>query len=159
MACRVSNELERFGWWLEPPAKALLGVIFVGGCLAGSDARDLGQWKSNDPRLSQWFRGLMQPDTIPPVSCCGEADAYWADQIRVGPDGEIIATITDDRDDGPLKRMHEDIGNKYIVPPNKITKKDGNPTGHAIIFLGTSSIFGLRSEPRPVLCYVMNGEV
>ena len=19
MACRVSNELERFGWWLEPP--------------------------------------------------------------------------------------------------------------------------------------------
>jgi hypothetical protein len=55
--------------------------------------------------------------------------------------------------------MHEDIGNKYIVPPNKITKKDGNPTGHAIIFLGTSSIFGLRSEPRPVLCYVMNGEV
>jgi hypothetical protein len=82
-----------------------------------------------------------------------------ASQLRVGPDGEIIATITDDRDDEPSKRMHENIGNEYIVPPNKITKKDGNPTGHAIIFLGTSSIFGLRSEARPVLCYVMNGEV
>jgi hypothetical protein len=93
MACRVSNELERFGGWSLPP-KLCLAVIFVGGCLAGSDARGLGQWKSNDPRLSQWFRGLMQPDTIPPVSCCGEADAYWADQVRVGPDGEVIATIT-----------------------------------------------------------------
>ena len=72
---------------------------------------------------------------------------------------EIIAAITDDREDGPLRRMHQDIGNKYIVPPNIIIKKDVNPTGHAIIFLGTSSIFGLRSEPRPVLCYVMNGEV
>jgi hypothetical protein len=74
----------------------------------------------------------MQPDTIPPVSCCGEADAYWADQVRVGPNGEIIAAITDDREDGPLRRMHEDIGNKYIVPLNKIIKKDVNPTGHAI---------------------------
>jgi hypothetical protein len=55
--------------------------------------------------------------------------------------------------------MHEDIGNKYIVPPNKIIKRDVKQTGHAIIFLGTSSILGLRSEPRPVLCYVMNGEV
>jgi hypothetical protein len=146
------------GGWSLPP-KLCLTAIFVGGCLAGSDARDLGQWKSNDPRLSQWFRGLMQPDTIPPVSCCGEADAYWADQVRVGPNGEIIAAITDDREDGPLRRMHEDIGNKYIVPPNKIIKKNVHPTGHAIIFLGTSSIFGLRSEPRPVLCYVMNGEV
>jgi hypothetical protein len=152
------NWRDLVGGWSLPP-KLCLTVIFVGGCLAGSEARDLGQWKSNDPRLSQWFRGLTQPDTIPPVSCCGEADAYWADQVRVGPNGQIIATITDDRDDGPLKRMHEDIGNKYIVPPNKITKKDGNPTGHAIIFLGTSSIFGLRSEPRPVLCYVMNGGV
>src|SRR4029077_3095784 len=50
------------GWSLLP--RLGLAVIFVGGCLAGSDARDLGQWKSNDPRLSQWFRGLMQPDTI-----------------------------------------------------------------------------------------------
>jgi hypothetical protein len=107
------------GGWSLPPKLCFI-VIFVGGCLADSDARDLGQWKSNDPRLSQWFRGLMQPDTIPPVSCCGEADAYWADQVRIGPNGEIIAAITDDREDGPLRRMHEDIGNKYIVPPNKI---------------------------------------
>ena len=152
---RASSPVKQLRCRAGVPASA----IFVGVCLAGSDARDLGQWKSNDPRLSQWFRGLMQPDTIPPVSCCGEADAYWADQVRVGPNGEIIAAITDDREDGPLRRMHEDIGNKYIVPPNKIIKKDVNPTGHAIIFLGTSSIFGLRSEPRPVLCYVMNGEV
>ena len=93
------NWRDLVGGWSLPPKLCFI-VISVGGCLAGSDARDLGQWKSNDPRLSQWFRGLMQPDTIPPVSCCGEADAYWADQVRVGPNGEIIAAITDDREAG-----------------------------------------------------------
>ena len=91
------------------------------------------------------------------LSCCGEADACWADQVRVGPNGEIIATITDDRDDGPLKRMHEDIGNNISFHQTKSLKKTDNPSGHAIIFLGTSSIFALRSDPRPALCYVMNG--
>ena len=55
--------------------------------------------------------------------CCGEADACWADQVRVGPNGEIIPTITDDRDDGPLKRMHEDIGNNISFHQTKSLKE------------------------------------
>jgi hypothetical protein len=129
------------------------------------NARDLGQWGDVDPQISAWFAGLMQPDSFPPVSCCGEADAYWADQVEIRTDGEghqqIVAVITDDRDDGPLRRIHEDIGKRYVVPPNKITRQDGNPTGHVVIFLGgvTLDRDGNRAEPRAVLCYVQNGGV
>lgn len=85
-------------------------------------ARDLGQWKEVDPQISSWFARLIQPDTIgmggPGVSCCGEADAYWADITHVR-DGHLIAAITDDRDDAPLEREHEEIGTEYPVPPGK----------------------------------------
>ncbi len=58
---------------------------------------------------------LMQPDTVRNgygQSCCGQADAYWADDVHVatGHNGEkyTIARITDTRDDGNLAgRQHE----------------------------------------------------
>jgi len=43
---------------------------------------------------------MMQPD-VPNASCCGEADAYWANEIHVR-DGNTYATITDDRPNEPL---------------------------------------------------------
>jgi hypothetical protein len=104
-------------------------------CIAAipSVARDLGQWEQQDPAVSYWFRSLMQPDN-PNMSCCGFADAYYADSVEV-KDGKVIATITDDRDDGPLMRPHVPIGTKIVVPQNKLKFDRGNPTGHAVIFL------------------------
>jgi hypothetical protein len=132
-------------------------AAIVAGSISGPGAyaRDLGQWQNNDPQVSQWFRALAQPDTYPPISCCGEADAYWADKVEIGPQGETIAVVTDDRDDEPLKRMHENVGSRYVVPPNKISRKDGNPTGHVLLFLGNVTWLGGQKQ-RPVLCYVMN---
>jgi len=128
------------------------------GPIGAAAARDFGQWDPNDP-VTHWFANLMQPDN-PKESCCGEADAYWADEVHVEQDEtgrrRVIAIITDDRDDGPLKRIHEDIGTRYVVPPSKITRKDGNPTGHVVIFLGTNEWWH-NGRTRPVLCYVMNG--
>ena len=87
------------------------------GCfISVANARDLGQWETTDPHIREWFQALMQPDN-PAVSCCGEADAYWADEIHVR-DGRVFATITDDRDDGPLRRPHVPIGTEIEVPPN-----------------------------------------
>jgi len=46
------------------------------------NARDLGQW--DDPAnadLKKWYQDLKQPDN-PVASCCGEADAYWADAFE-----------------------------------------------------------------------------
>jgi hypothetical protein len=81
----------------------------------------------------------MQPDQ-PRVSCCGEADAYWADSVEV-KDGEVIAIITDTRPDEPLRREHLPIGTRIVVPPNKMKWDDGNPTGHIIIFLRNGAVF------------------
>ena len=109
------------------------------------DARDLGQW--DDPAnadLKKWYQDLKQPDN-PVASCCGEADAYWADAFEATSDGEYIAIITDPRDDIPLGRPHRDIGTRIVVPKNKIKWNEGNPVGHGLIFL---------SRVDNVFCYL-----
>jgi hypothetical protein len=75
----------------------------------------------------------MQPD-VPSASCCGEADAYWCDDIHVR-DGRTFCAITDDRDDAPRGRPHRPVGEVHEIPPNKLKFDKGNPTGHHIIFL------------------------
>ena len=60
----------------------------------------------------------MQPD-VPNASCCGEADAYWADEVHV-KDGKTYAVITDDRPDEPRGRPHVDIGTEIEIPNNKL---------------------------------------
>jgi hypothetical protein len=119
-----------------------LGVAIALFISTAMNARDLGQW--NDPAnadLKKWYQDLKQPDN-PGVSCCGEADAYWADAFEATSDGQYIAIITDLRDDEPLGRRHRDIGTKIIVPKNKIKWNEGNPVGHGIIFLNRAdSVF------------------
>jgi hypothetical protein len=131
----------------------ILGILFgtLMGCALGSvrsHAKDLGQWSNADPEIRKWYEDLRQPD-MPAASCCGAADAYWADSFETSPDGEYVAIITDPRDDEPLKRQHIDIGTKIVVPNNKLNK-DSNPTGHGIIFLSTG---------RYVYCYIAPGGV
>lgn len=112
-------------------------------------ARDLGQWAGEDQAIASWFQTLMQPDN-PTVSCCGQADAYWADQVETGPHGETIAVITDEREDEPLMRHHVPVGTRIVVPNKKIKFDKGNPTGHIVIFLDF--------ENAPY-CYVQSGGV
>ena len=71
--------------------------------IADVKARDLGQWEAVDPKIREWYQALMQPD-VPNASCCGEADAYWADEVHV-KDGKTYAVITDDRPDEPRGRV------------------------------------------------------
>lgn len=112
-------------------------------------ARDSGQWGATDPDIAEWFRHLMQPDN-PRVSCCGEADAYYADSYEVQGD-QYVAIITDERPDGPLNRPHIDIGTKFVVPNYKLKFDEGNPTGHGILFV--------RRDDGFVFCYVAPGGV
>ena len=126
-------------------------LVIVGMALASMApalARDLGQW-DNTSAISQWYRALKQPDN-PVMSCCGKADAYWADKVETGPNGELIAVITDDRPDGPLGRHHVPVGTRIVIPPHKIKFDQGNPTGHIVIFL---------TPANEVWCYVQNGGV
>lgn len=109
-------------------------------------ARDLGQWENSDPVVKQWYRSLMMPD-LPTSPCCGEADAYYCDEIHV-KDGRTFCSITDDRPDAPLRRPHLDVGTVIEIPDKKLTWKDGNPTGHAVVFV---------SREKTVYCFVQNG--
>jgi hypothetical protein len=125
-----------------------VALIFLPG---GAHGRDLGQWGNNDPAISEWYRSLMQPDS-PTISCCGESDAYWCDDIhvRTGTDNQLhtYCRITDDRDDAPRMRPHRDIGEEFEIPDRKLKWDRGNPTGHAVIFLTTGGI---------VMCFVQTG--
>ena len=40
--------------------------------------------------------GVGGQESHPTLSCCSEADAYWADSFEVD-DGRYVATITDER--------------------------------------------------------------
>jgi hypothetical protein len=129
-----------------PEEANMRGIIVALVLLASpSAARDFGQWENQPPHVRAWF---MQPD-LPTMSCCGEADAYWADSFEVDED-RYVAIITDERPDGPLGRPHRESGEKIVVPNHKIKWDDGNPTGHGIIFIGMGG---------QVYCYVPPGGV
>jgi hypothetical protein len=128
---------------------AVLSLIVLLFSVRITPAHDYGQWGDTDLVISRWFKTLMQPDN-PAVSCCGEADAYWADSYEVSKDGEYIAIITDDRLDEPLKREHVDIGTRIVVPKHKLKYDQSNPTGHGVIFLNRNQY---------VYCYVAPGGV
>ncbi len=100
------------------------------------------------PDQDEWYRSLKMPD-YPAMSCCGEADAYWADEIHV-KDGKTYAVVTDDRDDATLGRPHVPTGTIIEVPDRKLKWDRGNPTGHNVIFL--SEPYGDGS--RQVFCFV-----
>jgi hypothetical protein len=127
--------------------RIVLGLVF--GCMiGGAHARDLGQWDTVDPAIREWYQALMQPD-VPTASCCGEADAYWADEVHV-KNGKTYAIITDDRPDEPRRRPHVDVGTEIEIPDHKLKWDKSNPTGHGIVFL---------SRGGYVFCYVQPGGV
>lgn len=101
------------------------------------------------PEHEQWYSELKRPN-MEEYSCCGIADAYWADVAHVR-NGKLYATITDDREDAPLRgRHHVPVGTEIEVPNETLTWKGGNPTGHVVIFL---------TGNNEVLCYVQGSGI
>jgi hypothetical protein len=114
-----------------------LPLMFVLGALAtATQARDYGQWNERPAKVRRWFQSLMQPDH-PRLSCCGEADAFEADQFEVEGD-HYVAIITDGR--GLMAN-----GTRIPIPNEKMKFDNGNPTGHGIIFIG---------DEGQIYCYV-----
>lgn len=89
-----------------------------------------GQWDATADDVKKWFGSLKQPDNG--ISCCGEADAYYADSFEAMGD-QYVAIVTDERD---IKgRPPIPVGTKIIIPNNKLKFDQGNPTGHGIVFV------------------------
>ena len=114
-------------------------VLLVLALGAPAAARDNGQWGNSPTHVRQWFQSLMQPDN-PAVSCCGEADAFEADNFGVDGD-HYVAVITDGK--GVIPN-----GTRIAVPNSKMKWDQGNPTGHGIIFIGAGGM---------LYCYVAPG--
>lgn len=125
-----------------------LALIALALLSVPAHARDQGQWHATDADVSAWFRNLKQPDN-PAISCCGEADSYYADSFFVR-DGKTVAIITDTRDDSALGRPPILPGTEIEVPDHKLKWDAGNPTGHGVIFIGGDG---------HVLCYMTPGGV
>lgn len=138
---RSLGERILFGMW--PVLLFFLILILSTGF---SLARDAGQWQNVDPAISEWYRSLKQPDN-PNVSCCGEADAYWCDDVHV-KHGKTFCNITDDRDNEKLHRTPVPIGTEIEIPDRKLKWDEGDPTGHSIVFL---------SSGGAVYCFVFMG--
>lgn len=130
---------------------AIVAAFLLGALVLPAIGRDNGNWETIPQNVRDWFAKLMQPDN-PKVSCCGEADAYWADRYRI--DGnQYVAIITDDRStiyDEYIGRITRSVGTEILVPNRKVKWDAGNPTGHGIVFLSTGG---------SVICYLPPGGV
>jgi hypothetical protein len=119
--------------------KLSLAAVIAVGLILPALARDNG-WEGTPPHVRQWYQSLMQPDA-PAVSCCGEADAYWADDFEVVGD-QYVAIVTDDRGDtfsNGATRPHIPLGTRIRVPNGKVKFDQSNPTGHGVIFMGAGT--------------------
>ncbi len=158
----LAAALLAFGLWMGTNARtgpqATMGtaLAFIGGIIMlillamaiPAHARDLGQWENADPAVREWYQHLMQPD-VPTMSCCGEADLYWCDDIHVRNE-KTFCRITDDRPDEPRGRPHLDIGTEFEIPTNKLKYDRGNPSNHALLFVSRNGY---------VFCFVQPGGV
>ncbi len=93
---------------------------------------------SQDKEGSWWNRDEIK-------ACCSEADALYADDWELLPDGSVRARIT-----GTGPRQHQwaekFLGQEHIIPKDKVRNVPGNPTGRPILFMNSGGY---------VFCFVM----
>lgn len=110
--------------------KSVIWLTCASLSLSPATGKEGGNWDSVDPEVREWIGTLKMPDQ-PQISCCGEADAYFADLGEAGPDGNY-AIVTDNRGN------FLPVGTKLFIPPHKVQNKQGNPSGHVVVFANTS---------------------
>lgn len=100
------------------PRLILLAVLSVSICSFGAgrlEARDHGQHGGTADSVSRWFKSLRSPGSG--VSCCDQADGHLTDYRVVK--GRYLVKIE---------------GGWYNVPPERIIRDSGNPTGEGVVF-------------------------
>lgn len=125
--------------------------------------RNSSQWAQATPERQQFFKNAMRPDLVskdggPPKSpCCGEADAYEADEFDTA-NGNLYAILTCNDPDNcnqipncddetitcrpPIPR-----GTRIKIRPDAILppRQPINLTGHGWVFISASTKY--------VFCY------
>lgn len=118
-----------------------LTMLVAGNSYAGENWQQTGRPHVCDmpsgPRLEKcyaWISTVQRPD-IRGASCCGDGDAYIADNFEV-VDGELFAIITADYAADDPNGAHR--GQRILIPPEKrnhLPEDAGNTSGHGVVFL------------------------
>jgi hypothetical protein len=104
------------------------------------------------------FTESMCINGVVAISCCGEADAYEADDIWVDKAGASWAVLTcnDQRNCQEIKgKIPRAPGEKFRIPPERVLLKDHphNDTGHGWVWISTTSV---ETDGLPtVLCWAV----
>lgn len=96
-----------------------------------------------------WISSVKQPHSK--TTCCGEADAYIADEWEVGEDGGWVAIISRDYPGNPIGTPTPPVpaGTRIPIPAQRMDDEhQGNPTGHGVVFMARTS-----DGQWNVLCY------
>ena len=114
----------------------LTSLMLSATAFAHDHGRTSPDWEELTPEMRAWYMNLRRPD-MPDMPCCGLSDAYWCDTVYVRKQ-QMYCKITDTRPDKPLGRQHIPVGTEIEIPHEKLKYDQGNPTGHAVVFLSTS---------------------
>ncbi len=140
---------------------AILAVFIASAASAGDGYQGRPSVCDNIPsgpradRCHYWVQTVQRPD-VPGASCCGEADAFMADDFELGPNGELYAiitgtypdtTFTDEEGNTAIAPAPYQKGMKILIPPEKLIRRleDANRSGHGVVYL--------RPSNGEVLCY------
>lgn len=103
---------------------------------------------------TDWITGVKQPRSK--STCCGQADAYIADEWEQDKEGKWVAIVTrdypawssDDGEGGTTSIPAVPKGTRIPIPGERMDDEhQGNPTGHGVVFFNWS-------EGKPfVLCF------
>jgi len=109
---------------------------------------------------SSYFTASLCVNGVIQISCCGEADAYEADDIYTDPQGVSWAVLTcnDPRNCQEVRnKVVRPPGQRFRIPPERVLLKDHptNDTGHGWVWIqaGCTDPTG---EPC-VLCWATPG--
>ena len=145
-----------FDNWALPWFFLLVAFWFLLVAMGQAPARP-GQWAQATPERQAFFKQAMRPDYLPQrYPCCGEADAYEADDFTTDADGNLYAILTcndPDTCEPPELDRYLAPGTKILIKPEKLLPphQPDNLTGHGIVFVATNA--------KDVFCYALPGGV
>jgi len=139
-----------------------LSLLFLlSSCQVPAYARPADKWAQASPERQEFFKKAMRPDLVSKEGklespCCGEADAYEADDFET-EEGNLYAILTCSEEDENgvcpevQGRTYRAPGTRILIPPEKILPPHTptNRTGHGWVFMSGSGNY--------VFCYALPG--
>jgi hypothetical protein len=115
--------------------------------ISSEQGRIRHEYLSKAGTLPVYREGRLTSETFY-ANCCGEADAYEADEVAVDADGSTWAVLTcNDQDNckqvcsGQICKIVRPAGSRWKVPPERVLLNHDpkNNTGHGWVYISPST--------------------